>query len=356
MTSPSPDPNRPVLESVACRLCGRRNSRPYATKFGLYLVKCRSCGLVYAEPRLTEADIMKRYSPEYFFKEYLPVFRADEKSFDLDLVRGHYHLYLRLIAPLAGPGRRLLDVGSGAGFFLKAAESDGWDVEGVEVSEAAAGYAARVLGVKVRQAKLEGVGFGADSFDVVTLLDTIEHLGDPERAMAEILRILKPGGRLILNTPDLGSHSRRVFGTNWAVLTPAEHLQNYTGKTLRRTLEKAGFRVVGIRNLLQFDPEYTHDKASRRYHRWKKRLERERTKKFLEKAFWIEYTDLVKLGGGSGAETSRPGLRLGAPLTGERREPCAATCSWRSRRSRVKSSQPSKRHRERSKRAWRFRL
>jgi 2-polyprenyl-3-methyl-5-hydroxy-6-metoxy-1,4-benzoquinol methylase len=303
------DMDCPELESVACRLCGRRDPKPYAIKFGLTLVKCRSCGLVYAQPRLTEADVMKRYSPEYFYKEYLPVFRADETSFDLDLVRSHYHLYLQLLAPLAAPGRRLLDVGSGAGFFLKAAESAGWDVEGVEISPAAADYANRVLGVKVRQAKLEDVGFAPDTFDTVTLLDTIEHLGDPERAMAEIFRILKPGGRLILNTPDLRSISRRVLGESWTILTPAEHLQYYTAKTLRGTLEKTGFTVIGIRNLLNFNPECTHDKTSRRYRWWKRRLEREGTKKFLEKAFWIEYTDVVGLGGGRGdADSARPGL------------------------------------------------
>lgn len=309
MTKTVRDMDRPELESVACRLCGRRDARPYAVKFELALVKCRSCGLVYAQPRLREAEIMKRYSPDYFYKEYLPVFRADETSYDLDLVRGHYHLYLQLIAPLAVTGRRLLDVGSGAGFFLKAAESAGWDVEGVEVSTAAADYANRVLGVRVRRAKLEDVGFGPDTFDVVTLLDTIEHLGDPDRAMAEIFRIMKPGGRLILNTPDLRSLSRRVLGKSWAVLTPAEHLQYYTARTLRRTLEKAKFRVVGVRNLLHFNPEYTHDKTSRRYRWWKRRLEKERTKKFLEKAFWIEYTDVVRLGGGRGdADPARPGL------------------------------------------------
>ena len=298
--------DRPELESVACRLCGRRDARPYALKFELPLVKCRSCGLVYAQPRLREADVMKRYSPDYFYKEYLPVFRADETSYDLDLVRGHYHLYLQLIAPLAAAGRRLLDVGSGAGFFLKAAEGAGWDVE---VSTAAADYANRVLRVKVRRAKLEDVAFGPDTFDVVTLLDTIEHLGDPDLAMAEIFRILKPGGRLILNTPDLRSLSRRVLGKSWAVLTPAEHLQYYTKKTLRRTLEKAKFRVIGVRNQLNFNPECTHDKTSRRYRWWKRRLEKERTKKFLEKAFRIEYTDLVRLGGGSeNADSARPGL------------------------------------------------
>ena len=296
------------LEAVPCRLCGSTRSRRYAVKFDLDLAKCRSCGLVYAHPRLTDADVMKRYSPEYFYGEYLPVFRADDKGYDPDLVRGHYRLYLTLLGEQSVPGGRLLDVGCGAGFFLKAAEEAGWAVEGVEVSPTAADYANRVLSLKVHRTKVEDAGFAPDTFDVVTLLDTIEHLGNPARAMAEIFRILKPGGRMILNTPDLKSLSRRVLGKSWAVLTPAEHLQYYTAKTLRRTLAGAGFRIIGIRNLLGFNPEYTHDKQSRRCRRWKRFLDKERTKKFLEKAFRIEYTDIVRLGGGSGgADPARPG-------------------------------------------------
>ena len=101
------DADRPDLESRPCNLCGSRTTRPFAVKFGLPIVACRRCGLVYAEPRLTEADILKRYSAEYLYGEYLPIFRADRNGFDPDLARNHFVLYLKLAGRVFAPGRRL---------------------------------------------------------------------------------------------------------------------------------------------------------------------------------------------------------------------------------------------------------
>jgi 2-polyprenyl-3-methyl-5-hydroxy-6-metoxy-1,4-benzoquinol methylase len=248
----------PELERVPCGLCGGPRYRRYARKFDLDLVKCRDCGLVYANPRLVEAEVLKRYNPDYFYGEYLPTFNAGPTSFDMELIRKHYALFLRILSRSRAPGRRLLDVGCGAGFFLKAAQEAGWDAEGVEVSAAAAAYGNEVLGVKVRNAKLEQGGFPPETFDVITLLDTIEHLPHPLASLTEVRRLLKRNGLLLLNTPDLRSLSRLFLGKAWAVLSPAEHLYNFTAGTLGRLIAKAGFEVVAVENLLAFNPEYTH--------------------------------------------------------------------------------------------------
>lgn len=292
------DTDRPVLESHPCNLCGSRTSRRYAKKFGLQIVACRRCGLVRVEPRLAEADILKRYSADYLYRDYLPVFRADRNGVDLNLVTSHYIFYLKLAGRVFSPGGRLLDVGCGAGLFLKAAESLGWAVEGVEVSPAAAEYAASILKVPVRNEKLEQAGFPDASFDVVTLLDTLEHLGDPLGTLVEAHRVLKPGGRLILNTPDLGSASRAVLGKAWAVLTPAEHLTYFREGTLRRMLERAGFEVPVLVNLLRLSPDFTNAPSALRSRLWKRLLGRPRAKKILENAPILEYIELLTHGPG----------------------------------------------------------
>jgi SAM-dependent methyltransferase len=309
--------DRPALESRPCNLCGSRATRAYAVKFGLPLVSCRRCGLVYAEPRLTEADILKRYSADYLYGDYLPVFHADRNGFDLDLVAGHYLLYLKLAGRVFAPGARLLDVGCGAGLFLKAAETWGWDVEGVEISPAAAEYAGTVLGLRIRNAKLEEADLPEASFDVVTLLDTLEHLGDPLGTLAEARRILRPGGWLILNTPDLRSASRLILGNAWAVLTPPEHLYGFTEGTLRRMLGRAGFEAVAVRNRLTFNPDFTNDPSSLRRRLWKRLLGLAAAKKLLENASWMEYTDLLTLGPGR-PDADALGSAPAVPASGRR--------------------------------------
>ena len=236
---------------------------------------------------------MKRYSADYFYHEYLPTFKATSDSYNMDIIRGHYHQFLRLAAQHYASGRRLLDVGCGAGFFLKAAQEMGWDAEGVELSETAAGYAHNVLGLRVLRGKFEDGGFSDESFDIVTLQDTLEHLSFPRQALIEVRRVLKHGGLLLLNTPDFNSLSRRFLGPAWAVLSPAEHLTYYTERTLLLSLRRAGFHVLGIRNLLNFNPDYTHDKTQIRYKLWKGIQAKLRGKKIIEKIYWFEYKDLL---------------------------------------------------------------
>lgn len=257
-------------ETVSCNLCSGTSFRPHLKKFGHTIVGCRRCGLLFVNPRLQEEDLFKRYGPDYFIEEYLPAFGATPESYDLDVAVNRYSLYLGILEQARLSGRKILDVGAGAGFFIKAASQHGWEAEGVDVSETAASYGRDILKVRIHNRKFEDTDFGEGTFDAVTLLDTIEHLCDPLGCLSGIRRIMKKNGVLILNTPDVKSMSRLFLGKDWAVLSPLEHLYYFNQKTLAVLLEKAWLRPLVIRNLLHFNPEYTHDKESGRYRRWKR--------------------------------------------------------------------------------------
>ncbi len=257
-------------EFVPCNLCGGSSTKPTLQKFGQTIVKCRRCGLLFTNPQPREEDVFKRYDAGYFFQEYLPAFGAGTESYRLDIVMNRYSLYLDVLEHARLSGRRLLDVGAGAGFFVKAAAQNGWEAEGVEVSETAAAYGRDILKVRLHNRKFEETDFGEATFDAVTLLDTIEHLRDPLGCLSGIRRILKKNGLLVLNTPDVRSLSRLFLGRDWAEFSPVEHLYYFSQTTLSAMIEKAWFRLLGVRNLMRFNPEYTHDKGSRRYRLWKK--------------------------------------------------------------------------------------
>jgi SAM-dependent methyltransferase len=250
------------LEIVPCALCGGTRTRPYCVKFGYPIVKCAGCGLVYCSPRMTSEETDKRYSPEYFWKEYLPSVKPppgmDEGAF----------LDLRFSAPLAllangRPPARLLEIGTGAGFFLKAATRAGFDAHGLELSPEACDYARNTLGLRVIQASAEEMPFDPAYFDAAAMFEVIEHLRDPLRVVRAAHRALKPGGRFVVSTPNLGALSRHVLGDEWAVLSPGEHLYYFTETTLRAMLMKASFRSV--RFVRQYGPWLHHETMNARY-------------------------------------------------------------------------------------------
>jgi SAM-dependent methyltransferase len=231
------------LEHVACALCGVSEFRPFVTKFGLTLVRCRRCALVLASPRLPPSVTAGRYSHAYFVNEYLP---AVEPPREADLAEFLHLRYGPLLA-LAGAhnaGGSLLEIGIGAGFFLKAASLAGWHAFGVEFSAAAVRYARQELGLRVARAAADHLPFPDASFDAVTLFDVIEHLHDPLASMREVHRCLRRPGTVLISTPNLRALSRYALGDSWAVLSPAEHLYYFTERTLRDLLIKAGFSSV----------------------------------------------------------------------------------------------------------------
>jgi len=261
-------------DKKGCLLCGCQKFKTVCQKFEHYLVRCSQCGLVYSWPPIPEDVLLQRYTDDYLFQEYLPIFKADRRSFQLDLIQSHYSFFLHLLDNYSGSGRKILDIGCGPGFFLKAASQKGWQGEGVEISEAAVEYANRIVGVKVHLGKIEDVDFPPESFDVITLLDSLEHLMDPLRVLCKCYKILKKRGFIIIDTPDYQSFSRFILGKDWAVLSPWEHLTNFSEKTLGLLLRKAGFIDFIIYNQFRFNPENTHNKNNFRYRLWKRMHEK----------------------------------------------------------------------------------
>ena len=231
-------------EPIACAVCDSLEARPVYRKFDLTISRCARCGLVYATPRATRDEIWQRYSPTYFWDEYLPSHGIINGQFDLAVIDQRHAPMLRLISSRVPVRGRMLEVGAGGGFFLKAAERAGWDCEGIEVSATAADFARTRLQLDVRQGSAEEIPYQSATVDLAVLFEVIEHLLDPRRALQSVWRAIKPGGRILLSTPNFNALSRRALGRQWAVISPAEHLYYFTESSLARLLVRAGFADV----------------------------------------------------------------------------------------------------------------
>jgi SAM-dependent methyltransferase len=139
---------------------------------------------------------------------------------------------------------RVLDIGCATGALLTMLKNRGWTVTGVELSGPQAEYC-KHRGLDVRRGTLEECSFSAASFDVVLASHLIEHLNYPDSFVREVRRILKPGGRFYVTTPNIRGFQARFFKSRWRSAI-FDHLYLFSIRTLRLLLEQRGFRVERI--------------------------------------------------------------------------------------------------------------
>ncbi len=181
---------------------------------------------------------------EYFLNEYLPLYLANrenalsERRAHLEFIQRHFRLPYNPC---------LLDVGCALGAMLSVARDLGWQAAGVETSAFAARYAAEQTGCPVFIGTLQQAAFSGGSFDVITLMDVIEHIPAPAGMIAEIHRILRPGGVVYLVTPNFSSLSVRLYGLDAYGIWPDQHVVYFTPPSVRMLLRQNGFRRIVVK-------------------------------------------------------------------------------------------------------------
>ena len=216
-----------------CHLCGNHRSRIRFRRQGHTYHQCASCGLLLLHPQ--PENVQQTYDLDYYEQRSLLELSP--------LNQWLYERYLRqLDSLLTSSSRRLLDVGCGVGNFLQLAQTQGWQVEGTEISPPAVQHARRQYGLDVYQEELSA--FPDGTYDAVTLWDVLEHLPAPLDTLAQAYRLLKPGGILALSTVNVRGLTTRLVGRRSCVSNPEEHLFYFSASTLCQLLQRAGFDLL----------------------------------------------------------------------------------------------------------------
>jgi SAM-dependent methyltransferase len=154
-----------------------------------------------------------------------------------------YHALERL---LVSPGRgKLLEVGFGSGARLGLFRDMGWDVHGQEVDRVCVRQARRA-GFCAHEGPLVDLRLPDAEFDMIVGSHVIEHIRDSVEFVVECRRLLRPGGRLVLRTPNSSSYCHDVFGASWRGLEPPRHVYLYNRSSMERLLRKCGFRSFTV--------------------------------------------------------------------------------------------------------------
>ena len=278
------------LESVpACPACGTRarrvlhgglTDRLFGAPGSWTLWRCGGCATAYLDPR-PSADTVGLAYTEYFWhqppeeRERPPAGALESarramrngylgrSGYDLQPASAALGAIAAAVPDVASaldrwvrhlgrerPAPRLLDVGCASGEFLLQMRALGWDVQGMDIDDAALEQARRA-GLRAFHGTLdEPAGEPAEGgFDAITLNHVLEHLPDPVPALRSARELLRPGGVLWVATPNLRSLAHRMFGRDWLSLDPPRHLVLLSAESL-----VAAFNAAGLTDIAQPRP------------------------------------------------------------------------------------------------------
>jgi SAM-dependent methyltransferase len=237
---------------ASCILCGQTGSfRSRGEKGGYGIEECPACGLVQLVPTPTDETLRALYEGDAYFdgeagtgyseyedqeEEYLATFRED----------------VRRIGQFM-PGGRILEVGCGYGYFLQCALDAGYDAYGIDLSPAAVKWANNRHPGRVFCGLLEEVPEIQDQqYDVIFGSHLIEHLTTPGDFLTSAARLLKPGGLMVLVTPNIKSLLSRVSGSRWVSFKIPEHVSYYDPGTITTLLGRSGYTVRTVDSAYQY--------------------------------------------------------------------------------------------------------
>jgi len=229
-----------------CRLCGSRESvfvsRTVSDAPDSSVYECSGCGVVYVHPIMTDEEEAAFYARE--FEEYMarrsgPGWKSPEAHFQSYGTEAERRL--PLVMPYLRASDAVLEIGSSTGYFLDAVRPHVASVAGVEPSEAYRQYA-RSRGIETVETLEQ---YGDRTFDVIAMYYVVEHLRDPIGYAAGLRRHLKPGGRLLIEVPNvrdalLSLYKLPAFS---AFYWQRAHYHNFSPVTLGGVLTRAGYRV-----------------------------------------------------------------------------------------------------------------
>jgi SAM-dependent methyltransferase len=236
------------VESVSCIFCGDVGTHPYHSENNYQSVSCDGCGLVFVSPRPSEAEMKRLYEGQETKVNLGVQIRYIERA-TLEAQRA-----LDIIAKFVPTGR-LLEIGSSAGYFLRAAQERGYQPVGIDITGPFVQFGRDVLGVDVREGTLASVDLPKKSFDIVYHRNLLSHLASPLESFCTIRELLRPGGWMVYQTGNVAELPGEYWdGTN--ELDLPDHLYHFAERHIRTLNDRAGFETLDMRrySLLLHDP------------------------------------------------------------------------------------------------------
>ncbi|MGI4867214.1 MAG: class I SAM-dependent methyltransferase [Janthinobacterium lividum] len=199
--------------------------------------QCQACGFQFTNPRPDAAHIGKYYESDAYVSHNSGaqgVINQVYKAARYFTVRRKVALITKLNDQKKG---RLLDYGCGTGHFLAGAKKAGWQVAGLEPNARARHDAAERVGQPILEPSVLPT-LAPGSFDTVALWHVLEHVHTLNETLDQLIRVLRPGGKLLIAVPNVDSLDAQHYGPDWAAYDVPRHLYHFGPDAMRRLLAR----------------------------------------------------------------------------------------------------------------------
>lgn len=230
-----------------CKLCLSKNVS-YKYKIEIYnLYICKTCYVLFINPLPKKRDLINFNKDKY---NSLDTKRAYfKKKFEL------FRRAIRVVETIKKykSNGKILDVGCSYGFYMKIFKESNYDVEGVELEKRAVDYIKKNFFLKVYKGDINQINLKNNNYDIITMIDIIEHFPNPPSLLKRLRKLLKKNGLLVIQTPNFHSIMSKITKNRWFWLLIPQHLFIFTKKSLTKLLILNNFKILVIKTYDDFD-------------------------------------------------------------------------------------------------------
>jgi SAM-dependent methyltransferase len=240
------------LSEVFCPVCGLSRYRKWKNVRNWRVVECGECGMRYANPAPSDSILTEAYG---YPKEKYNIFFQSDYIASTEILNSAMNWQeqnnkenLKMINKFFPQRGRMLELGCSAGKFLELAKEDGWQTAGVDPGNWEFNKE-KDAELNIVRRSLFDAALEKESFDVIFMSSVLEHISNPGEYLSYLLKLLKPGGRiLIMGLPNVNSLTVVLGVDKWIGNYPPLHLLYFSPKTINILLRKVGFRNITVKS------------------------------------------------------------------------------------------------------------
>ena len=228
----------PVCESQEDKFIFQAKDMRLKTSSEMFnIVRCLDCGFIFLNPRPAKDEVVNFYPAN--FNQENPTLIHKILSVCLSPIGDSIISTIKNFK-LSG---KLLDIGCGSGRFMSLMQKQGFDVWGCELNLKSKDFAPKSLEGRIFYNELSKCNFAPKSFDVVIMIQSLEHVNQLDELFAEITRVIKDNGIVFIYVPNMDFFESRLFGPYYYNLEAPRHLYCFTRRSLSKFLSRHGFKV-----------------------------------------------------------------------------------------------------------------